>query len=105
VTEHELVRAELVRQHAAACRTLRRGVVLIALVPVALVSGLLGALIFPPGAGPVLALLGALAYTAVGSIAGFAKLAGGTVEYRRAGKQLREHDRVRQLPQARVVVR
>jgi hypothetical protein len=54
---------------------------------------------------PVLALLGALAYTVVGSIAGFAKLASGTLDYRRAGKQLRELDAVRQLPEARIVAR
>jgi hypothetical protein len=105
VTEQELVRVELVRRHETARGSIRRGVVLIALVPLALVCGVLGALISPPGVAPVLALLGALAYTVIASIVGIAKLARGTIDYRRAGQQLRELDAQRQLPEARVVVR
>lgn len=100
----QLVRTELVRLQEEARVSIRRGVVLIAVVPVVLIASAIAATVVG-GFGAFLSLLAAATYMLIGSIAGMASIAGGVAEHRRSARKLRELDARRQLPPARLVVR
>jgi hypothetical protein len=100
----QVVRAELARLQEEARVSIRRGVVLIAVVPLVLIASVIAALMLG-GFGAFLSILLAATYMLIGSIAGMASIAGGVAEHRRSARKLRELDAMRQLPEARVVVR
>lgn len=97
-------RGKLVRARKDARRTIDRGVVLLALVPVVIAIVLVVVLAFGVGSSFSLLLL-AGAYTLIGTIGGIAMVASGGAESRRLGRELRAIDERRQLPAARVVKR
>jgi hypothetical protein len=104
--EHELtvVREELERQREDARAKINRGIVMIAVVPLVILIAVIAAIQLG-GLGLLVSLLSAVAYTLIGTVGGVAMIASGAVEHRRAGKQLDDYVNVRQLPEARVVIR
>jgi hypothetical protein len=97
-----IVRRELERQQDDARVTIRRGIVLIGLVPLVLAVAIFSAFSLG-GMAALMALLCGGAYMLIGTIAGLATLTGGLVDHRRVTRELCDYDRARQLPVARVV--
>ena len=100
----QVVRTELIRVQQDARQAIHRGVALIAVVPVMLVGAVMAALLIGGFAG-FMAVLVAIAYMFVGSIAGVAWIIGGVADHRRAARELRGIDDLRKLPEARIVQR
>ncbi len=98
------MRSELQRQQEDARTRINRGIVMIAVVPLVIVVAVLIAIQLG-GLGLLVSLLSAVAYTLIGTVGGVAMIAAGAVEHRRIGKQLHDYDHVRQLPEARLVIR
>ena len=98
------VRAELVRARDDARRRVRRGAMLLALVPCILAVGVAAAIVL---GGHV--AFGALAIAGVyaigGGFAGLSAVTDGFSEQRKLTRQLRDIDEVRGLPEARLVIR
>jgi hypothetical protein len=101
----EIVRAELLRQKDDARSTIYRGLALIGLVPLVIAAAIIAAFALMSSVYALLVLLVGAAYTLIGGVAGIATMIAGGFEYRRIGKQLHDYDHVRQLPEARLVVR
>lgn len=102
--EIAIVRAELLRQHRDSRGTIKRGVILIALVvPILMGTVMVGLTVGGIAGG--LAIVGGVLYTLLGSIGGMVTIASGLVEHRRTRKELYDYDHVRQLPAARLVLR
>ena len=92
----------VVAKQTAASRMIGRGVITLAMVPIALV-GALFALFMLNGAPAMIAVLLAALYTVLGGLASIGMLSIGIIRHRGATKELRLIDERHRLPPARVV--
>ena len=100
----QVVRAALVRTQQEARLSIHRGVALIAVIPLVLITALIVAFAVG-GLGAFLSVLLAATYMLVGGIGGVAAIVGGLADHRRAARELRGLDELHKLPEARIVLR
>lgn len=98
------MRLKLLRAQADARHSIDRGVVMLAMVPIAVVGGLFAALILGIIGGLVAVVL-ALAYAMIGGIGGIAMIVTGTMAFRHTRRELAKLGEPLQLPAARVIIR
>jgi predicted Co/Zn/Cd cation transporter (cation efflux family) len=99
------LRDELTRQQELARRTINRGIVTLAVIPIVLVAALAFVSAIDTLGGLLVSLALAGLYTLISGLVGLGMITSGGVTLRRLNKELRAIDEPHQLPVARVVDR